>query len=167
MPITQSFFSSIFFASLWIGSAISLNGQPLGEDSLLQIVQANKNDNATFRAFKKLGELNEKTIAPKAVSYYLKALAFPFHMEYSREFVQTYTSLGELYHILGKYDSSLLMHRQALGIAQKFNYENEIAETYQGIAMNFIRQSQPDSAWAYLQQGLTIWVRLRNLLKQA
>jgi signal transduction histidine kinase len=167
MPITHCYFRSVFLAIVWIGGAVDLMGQSQAEDSLLKIVHENKNENAAFRAFKKLGELNEKTAAPKAVSYYLKALAFPFHMEYSREFVQTYTSLGELYHLLGKYDSSLLMHRQALGIAQKFNYENEIAETYQGIALNFMRQSQPDSARAYLQQGLIVWMRLGNPLKQA
>lgn len=167
MPSTHSFFRSIVFAGVCLATTVDLLAQSVEEDSLLHIVRESKNDNAAFRAFKKLGELSEKTVAPRAVSYYLKALAFPFHMEYAKEFVQTYTSLGELYHILGKYDSSLLMHRQALGIAQKFNYDDEIAETYQGIAMNFMRQSQPDSARAYLQQGLIIWVRLGNSLKQA
>lgn len=167
MPLRYSFIGSVFFACSWIGVSSDLRGQTHVEDSLLQIARANNNETAAFRAFKKLGELNEKTATSKAVSYYLRALAFPFHMEYSKEFVQTYTSLGELYHLLGKYDSSRLMHRQALGIAQKFNYENEIAETYQGIALNLMRQSQPDSAREYLQQGLAIWVRLGKPLKQA
>ncbi|HLZ17309.1 MAG TPA: tetratricopeptide repeat protein, partial [Cyclobacteriaceae bacterium] len=144
-----------------------LSAQSGREDSLLRIVREHKNDNSTFRALKRLGDSNSRTNAQRAISYYRRALAFPFHMEYSREFVQAYNALGDLYHILGKYDSSLLMHRQALGIAQKFTYENEIAETYQGIALTFMRQSQPDSARAYLQQALAIWVQSGNTLKQA
>jgi len=167
MPSTNSFFRLFFFA---VGSFIpsaNLLAQSSNQDSLLQIVRENKNDNSTFRALKKLGELNEKTNNQKSIFYYRQALAFPFHMEYSMEFVQTYNSLGELYHMSGKYDSSHLMHQQALGIAQKFNYDNEIAETYQGIALNFMRQSKPDSARAYLLQALAIWVRLEDTLKQA
>jgi len=152
---------------IFLSLPICLSAQQSKNDSLLAIVQENKKDATSFRAFKKLGELNEKTNAQKAISYYQQALAFPFRMEYSMEFVQTYNSLGELYHILGKYDSSQLMHQQALGIAQKFNYENEIAETYQGIALNFMLQSKPDSARAYLQQALATWIRLEDRLKQA
>ena len=167
MYSANSFFRLFLFVVGALSLSISLSAQSGNEDSLLQIVRENKNDNSTFRAFKKLGELNEKTNTQKAVSYYRQALAFPFHMEYAKDFVQTYNSLGELYHILGKYDSSHLVHQQALIIALKFNYENEIAETYQGIALNFMRQSKPDSARGYLQQALTIWVRSEDLLRQA
>ncbi|HEV8513391.1 MAG TPA: tetratricopeptide repeat protein, partial [Cyclobacteriaceae bacterium] len=136
-------------------------------DSLLAIVRENSSDISTFRALKRLGEINEKTNNQLAVSYYRRALSSPFHMEYSKEFVHTYNSLGEVYYIFGKYDSSQLMYQQALAIAQKFNYENEIAETYQGIALNFLRQSKPDLARNYLYDALTIWVRLGYPLKEA
>ncbi len=165
MPSTKSFFR-FFFAVGSISLSINLLGQG-NEDSLLQIVRENKNDNSTFRTFKKLGELNEKSNSKKAIYYYRQALAFPFHMEYSKEFVQTYNSLGDLYHIAGKYDSSQFAHQQALAIALKFNYENEIAETHQGIALNFIWQSKLDSARDNLLQSLSIWVRLGDSLKQA
>jgi len=167
MPSTKSVLWSVSFAVGMLCLSFSLRAQSGNEDSLLQIVRENKNDNSTFGALKRLGEFSEKENAQKAISFYRKALASPFHMEYSKEFVQTYISLGKLYHMLGKYDSSQLSHRQALGIAQTFSYENEIAETYQGIALNFMRQSRPDSARAYLQQALSIWVRLADTLKQA
>jgi two-component system sensor histidine kinase UhpB len=167
MLSVNTFFRLSFCLVGSLSVSVGLHAQSGKQDSLFQIVHENKNDNSTFRAFKKLGELNEKANIQSAVSYYRQALAFPFHMEYSKEFIQTYNSLGELYHILGKYDSSQLMHQQALGIAQKFNYEDEIAETYQGIALNFMRQSKPDSARNYLQQALTVWVRLDDPPKQA
>jgi len=167
MSSVNSFFRSFIFAGGLISLTVNLLAQETNEDSLLQIVRENKDDNSTFRAFKKLGSINEKINTQKAISYYRQALSFPFHMEYAKEFVQTYNSLGELYHIAGKYDSSHLAHQRALGIAQKFNYENEMAETYQGIALNFIRQSKPDSARACLHQALTLWTRLGNPQKQA
>lgn len=167
MLLAKTFFRLFFYLVGLLCISINLLAQSGTKDSLLEIVREHKNDNATFRAFKKLGELSEKTDIQSAVSYYRRALASPFHMEYAMEFVQTYNSLGQLYHIVGKYDSSYLMHQQALSIAQKFNYENEIAETYQGIAVNFMRQSKPDSARAYLQLALTHWIRLEDPLKQA
>lgn len=130
------------------------------EDSLLQIVNTKPNDNSAFRALKALGELNNKTNAPKAIRYLKRAIVFPFHMEYSKEFVEVYNSLGELYHMLGQYDSSIVMHRQAIGLAQKFNFEKEIATAYQGIALTHMRQSVTDSARLYLQQALMISVKL-------
>ncbi len=166
MSSTNSFFGSISLLFVFLSLSLNLLGQD-NEDSLLHIAHENKNDIATFRAYAKLGALNEKTNNVKAIFYYRQALAFPFHMEYSKEFVQTYNALGALYHLSGKYDSSQFAHQQALSIAQKFNYENEIAETYQGMAMNFMRQSKPDSARAYLQQALTIWIRLEDTVKQA
>jgi signal transduction histidine kinase len=81
-------------------------------------------------------------------------------MEYSKEFVEVYNSLGELYHLLGQYDSSIIMHRLAISLAQKFNFEKEIATAYQGIALTHMRQSVPDSARLYLQQALMISVKL-------
>lgn len=167
MPSTKSFFWSIFSAFVLLGLSLDLLAQSDREDSLLQIVSENRIESSTFRALKLLGELNEKANIQKAISYYHRALSSPFHLEYSKEFVQVNNSLGELYHILGKYDSSLLLDRQALGLAQKFNYENEIAHTYQGIALNFMRQSQADSAKAYLQQALALWTQSGNTLMQA
>jgi len=72
MPLTRSFFRSVFFALVWVGGTVDLVGQSQVEDSLLQIVHENKNENAAFRAFKKLGELNED-------SGYKTAMSLPAH----------------------------------------------------------------------------------------
>ncbi len=137
------------------------------EDSLLQIVRENKNDKSVFSAFAELGELTSKANAQKGVYYFRRALALPFHMEYSREFVKTYNSLGELYHILGKYDSSFIVCYQALQVEQKFNYESEMALTYQEIGKNYLRLSKMDSARMYFQQGLAISIRVGDKRTEA
>jgi two-component system, NarL family, sensor histidine kinase UhpB len=167
MPSTKSLFWLTFFALIFLAVSFDLLARSGKEDSLLQIVRENRNESSTFRALKTLGELNEKTNIQKSTFYYRRALSFPFHLEYSKEFVQVHNSLGELYQTLGKYDSSLLMYRQALSIAQKFNYENEIAQTYQGIGLNFMRQSQYDSAKEYMRLALALWTKAGKPLKQA
>src|SRR5258706_5629137 len=161
-------FSNIFSKSVCslvfvlCGFSVSLSAQSTSKDSLLQIIRRNKNDNSTFRSLKKLAELNEKKNPQQAIRYLHQAVSFPFHLDYAKEFVDAYNSIGSLYNIMGLYDSSLLEHRQALELAQKFNFENEIAQSCQGIALNFMRESQPDSARAYLQQALVISTRLEN-----
>jgi two-component system, NarL family, sensor histidine kinase UhpB len=159
-----SVFNLLIF-SFW-GSP-EAEAQTIKEDSLLQVISENKNDKSSFKAFTELGELTSKANIQKAVSYYRKALALPFHMEYSREFVQAYISLGELYHILGRYDSSFIVCRQALLVAQKFNYESEMAQAYQEIGKNFLRLSQMDSARTYFQQGLAISNRVGDKRTEA
>ncbi len=150
-----------------LGFSLFALSQVHEEDSLLQIVQKNKNDQSSFLALKKLGELTEKANSQKAVSYYRQALAFPLHLEYSKEFVQTYNLLGGLYHLLGKHDSSFIVLRQALVVEQKFNYESEMAQTFQEMGKNYLRLSQMDSARAYLQEGLSLSIRLGDKQKEA
>jgi signal transduction histidine kinase len=152
--------SLAFFFFLFLCYSHPALSQQHTEDSLLRIVNEKPNDNSAFRALKALGDLNGKNNAPKAIRYLKRATAFPFHLEYSKEFVEVYNAMGELYHILGLYDSSVLMHRLAIGLAQKFNFEKEIALADQGIALTYLRQSQHDSSRFYLQQALLISVRL-------
>ncbi len=149
---------------LLIGSLFSnpLFAQKSQEDSLKKIIHQNKNDNSTFRAYKKLGALNEKKNSREAVKYFLHAVSFPFHLEYAKEFVETYNSLGELYHTMSLYDSSNLMCRQALGLAQKFNLEKEIGFAYQRIGLNFMRATQSDSAKFYFNLALPIFIKAKD-----
>src|SRR5258708_3479481 len=163
MPFANIFFKSICcIVFFFCGFSLSSFAQTKGEDSLLQILRKNKNENSNFRILKKLAELNEKKNPQQSIRYLRQAVSFPFHLDYAKEFVDAYNSIGNLYNIIGLYDSSLLEHRQALELAQKFNFENEIAQSCQGIALNFMRQSQSDSARAYLQQALVISTRLEN-----
>ncbi|MBI3481848.1 MAG: tetratricopeptide repeat protein [Bacteroidetes bacterium] len=136
-------------------------------DSLLEIVSYNRSDARTFYAVKKLGELFEKENPERSIAYYRHAMEFPFLSKYANEFVQVCNSLGELYHHRGMYDSSFLLHRQALSLTQKFNLEKESALAYQGIGLNFMRLSQHDSARYYFKQVLVMALQLKDLSLQA
>ncbi len=137
------------------------------EDSLKEIIHQHTNDNAVFRAYKALGELNEKTDSKKAVRYFRNAISFHFHLEYSNEFSEVYNSLGELYHITGQYDSSMYMHTMSLNIASKFNHPEQIGFAQQGIGLNFLRQSQLDSARYHFKNALSVFTELENPSLQA
>ena len=136
-------------------------------DSLLEIVSHNDGDAKTFFALKKLAELCDKEEPERAISYYRHATEFPFRTIYGREFVDLCNSLAELYHNRGLYDSSFLLYRQALALAQKFNFSKELAQAMQGIGLNFMVLSQNDSAHYYYNQVLIIGVQLKDLSLQA
>jgi signal transduction histidine kinase len=136
-------------------------------DSLLEIVSHNGGDAKTFYALKKLGEISEKEKPELAIRYYRHAIGFPFRTTYGKEFVNVCNSLGELYHSRGLYDSSFLIHRQAIALAQKFNFSKEWAIASQGIGLNFMRLSQNDSARQYYNQVLTIAIQLKDFSLQA
>jgi len=149
------------------GYTFCLYAQQTKVDSLLVIAQENKGDVSSFRAFKELGGLSEKNDARQATRYYHHAIEFPFRTVYAKEFVQVCNSLGELYHNTGQYDSSLLLYRQGMSLAQKFNLSNEIVNAYKGISLNYIRQSQIDSARLYLNLALPISIQLQDFSMQA
>src|SRR5258706_1873030 len=99
-------FSNIFSKSVCslvfvlCGFSVSLSAQSTSKDSLLQIIRRNKNDNSTFRSLKKLAELNEKKNPQQAIRYLHQALSFSFHLDYAKEFVDAYNSIGSLYNIM-------------------------------------------------------------------
>lgn len=146
----------------WMGTAATLQGQTKQADSLLQIVAQSKSEVARFNALLKLGVMAEKTDTRLAVSYYYQAIGFPFHMEYSKAYADAYNSLGTLLHTLGQYDSSRDFHHRAFQIARTFGEQTEMVIACQGIAENFMRQSQHDSARLYLQQALPITLSMRD-----
>jgi hypothetical protein len=63
--------------------------------------------------------LAERRNSREAIPYFLRAISFPFHLEYAKEFIDSYNSLGELFYTASLYASSFLMCRQALWLAQK------------------------------------------------
>lgn len=144
-----------------------LTAQQKRVDSLLAVIRQNKGDAQTFAAFKKLGSLFEKEKPNLAISYYRHALQFPFRTTYAKDFIAISNSLGNLYYTHGQYDSSDLFHREALSLAKSISLEDEVAKAYQGIALNFLMTSKNDSARAYFQQALDLYIKLKEPVNEA
>ncbi|GHM99827.1 hypothetical protein WSM22_13170 [Cytophagales bacterium WSM2-2] len=136
-------------------------------DSLQQIVRLKQGDAESFLALKQLAGLLEKTEPLKAINYYRSATEFPFRTKYAKEFVQVYNSLGTLYDSRGRYDSSLMLHREAMTLSQKFNLNNELVIAYHEMALNFMRQAMTDSARFYFTESLNLATRIRDFSMQA
>lgn len=136
-------------------------------DSLLKIVNSKREDAEAFLALKSLAELVVDKTPDQAVSYYRKAIKFPFRTKYVKEFVRVYNSLATLYHTRAQYDSSFYLHEQAMVLAQRFELKNELVLAYHGIALNFMRQSKNDSARFFFTQSLNLATQICDFSMQA
>jgi hypothetical protein len=63
--------------------------------------------------------LAERRNSREAIPYFLRAISFPFHLEYAKEFIDSYNSLGELFYTSSLYASSFLMCRQGIVVGAK------------------------------------------------
>jgi signal transduction histidine kinase len=142
--------------------SFSLFCQQLNVDSLQAIVNLNGGDAQTFFALEKLAQFYEKENPETAIKLYRHAMRFPFRSVYARNFVSACNSLAGLYQNKASYDSSMLLHHEALELAQKIDFEKEIAKAYQGIALNYYRLSKNDSARPYLVKALEIFEKLKE-----
>jgi signal transduction histidine kinase len=136
-------------------------------DSLRAIIAQGGGDAQTFYALKKLGELSEIEKPELSIKYYRHAIEFPFRSIYGKEFVSVCNSLGELYGSRGLYDSSFLLHRQAFTLAQQFGFNKELANSSQGIGLNFMHMSQLDSSRKYYTLALNIAIQIKDFNVQA
>jgi len=150
------------FTVVFIVLAPCAFAQTFVQDSLLSILKTNPQEDIAFAAYQKLGELSTSVNPHQATVYFLKALSLPLRSEYSKEFTQCYQSLGDLYHTFGLYDSSVLMHRNAFFLAQKFQYKKEMGLALQGIGLGFLRLQNADSARFYFNQALPLFIELKE-----
>jgi signal transduction histidine kinase len=148
-----------FVASLICFSALS---QQVNVDSLQTIVNRNQGDANTFFALEKLAQFYEKENPETAIKLYRQAMKFPFRSLYSKNFVAACNSLAGLYQNRAYYDSSLLLHQQALDLALKVDLQKEVGRAYQGMALNFLRLSKYDTAGSYLIKALDVFEKLKE-----
>ncbi|MBS1683053.1 MAG: tetratricopeptide repeat protein [Bacteroidetes bacterium] len=153
------------FAAVFFISCSLLAQQKV--DSLLRIVALHQNNTQSFLAYQQLGKMMEEKDPTQAIAYYRHALQFSLRSDYSNNFVTVCNSLGSLYHLHAKYDSSLLVYHQAYTLAVRFNLVKEQALAQQGIGLNFLRQSMNDSARIYFDKSLNASVRINDLALQA
>ena len=146
---------------------IVADAQNHARDSVLQVVQKHTGDSTEVNALIWLGIAASKDDVPASFRYFRDALRLAEHLKDIKKTTAIYDELGHLYHTLGKYDSSLLLHRHSLALALANNNAYQISDAYEGLALSFLRLTQLDSARDNLQKGLSLARKSNDYLGQS
>lgn len=130
------------------------DAQTVPDDSVLRVAQKHTGDSTEVNALMWLGISASKADVGASLRYFRKALRLAEYIHDIKKATAIYDELGQLYHTLGKYDSSLLFHRHSLALALANNNAYQISDAYGGMAHSFIRLTELDSARANVEKGL-------------
>jgi two-component system sensor histidine kinase UhpB len=136
-------------------------------DSVLQIVQKHTGDSTEVKALMWLGEFSSKKDFRASFRYFREALRLAESLNDTKRSTSIYNELGYLYHAQGKYDSSLLFHRGALTRALASSNDYQCSDSYEGIALSFLRLIRLDSARVNLEKSLLFATRSNDYSGQA
>jgi two-component system, NarL family, sensor histidine kinase UhpB len=137
------------------------------EDSLLIVLGQTENELSRVNLLIQLSESAGKSNLEKARQYSHQALRVALANEFAKEICVAYNSLGELFHLQSAYDSSFYYHRKALDQARAIKNDTETVAALQGIARNFMRKSELDSARWYLTEARIIITPLKDYSREA
>lgn len=113
-------------------------------DSVLEIVKKHPNDSTGVKALIWLGQYTDTKDFQLSFQYFKQALHTSEKIHTQKLSAEICNELGELYHVRGLYDSSLLYHYKSLSYPT-LDYRH-VSDAYRGISLTFIRQSEFDSA---------------------
>lgn len=146
---------------------LPVDAQNPAVDSVLQIVQKHSGDSLEVKSLMWLGEFTSKRDFRVSFRHYREALRLAEHLQDIKRGTVIYNKLGYLYHTLGNYDSSLFFHRLALARAVASSNDHQSSYACEGIALNFLRLMQLDSARRNLEKGLLFATRSNDYSSQS
>jgi two-component system sensor histidine kinase UhpB len=136
-------------------------------DSVVQVLQKHTGDSTEVKALTWLGVFNSKSDPRAAFRYFREGLQLAESLQDAKRSAALYDELGYLYHTQGSYDSSLFFHRRSLARALAIGDAHQSAEAYEGIALNFLRLTQLDSARHNLEKGLSFAIQSNDYACQS
>lgn len=98
----------------------------------------------------------------KSLSYHKQALKIYIDEQDDREQGNVLNNLANLYVKLGKLDSAILMNRQSMAIAKKYDSKLGLAINYNNMGNKFHKIKKYDSAAYYLSEAINLYEGLNN-----
>jgi two-component system sensor histidine kinase UhpB len=132
------------------------------KDSVQTVLSHAANDLTRVKLLLQLSDKVAKTDPDKGKQYSHMGLQLASTNGYTQETCDLNNLLGELFHSQSAYDSSFHYHRKALTLAREIKNEVQIATALRGIAKNFMRRTELDSARYYLSQALNITAQFKD-----
>lgn len=123
------------------------------KDSLLTLLQAAKEDTNKVKLYLDIGEQYELTDIVTAKNYYQKAKSLSEKLDYTHGLIKSINSYTFLLNIDNKLDSSLLLNKQAIQLANKLNDPLLQGKCNVNTGNSFAYMNMYDSAIAYYEKG--------------
>lgn len=134
------------------------------KDSLFHVIATSQNDTAKTIALLHYGGLYAYTIPDSALYYYQQAASLAKQTNYFKGYEIYISYQTEIYNIAGKFDSSILLCREGLQLAQQHNDEYFQAVQLANTGNAFLYQSNNDSAAIYLIEGAKHFEKIKDSL---
>ncbi|TXH21947.1 MAG: tetratricopeptide repeat protein [Chitinophagaceae bacterium] len=131
-------------------------------DSMLQVLKTAKEDSNKVLLLLSIGEQYERSVPETSKQYYQQSLAISQKIRYKPGEIKFASYYTAVLNMQGKFDSSLLINKRALGLAKELKDNLAIAKASFNTANSFHLISKDDSAIYYYMQTLPILDKLGN-----
>ncbi|HMT72493.1 MAG TPA: tetratricopeptide repeat protein [Chitinophagaceae bacterium] len=154
---------AIFLTVFFILSCININAQSDRLiDSMLQILRTAKEDSNQVFLLLNLGEQYERVAPETSKQYYQQSLQLSKKIGYKQGEIKFASYYTAVLNMQGKFDSSLILNKNALALAKQLNDELNIAKTTLNTANSFHMLAKEDSALYYYMQVLPMLDKIGN-----
>jgi two-component system, NarL family, sensor kinase len=121
----------------------------MNKDSLLALLPTAKKDTGLVHTYINIGQQYENNNIDSAKYYYWAANTLSKEIKYKKGEIKFISNYTYVLNIEGKLDSSLLLNKQALALANDLNDDELMASARGNIGASFQYLEKPDSAIAY------------------
>lgn len=139
---------------LCIGYGIAWGQLPMNKDSLLRLLPAAKEDTAKVRLLIDIGNQYEWDDPETAGKYYLRAGELSKKLGYKEGTIKFIANYSYLLNLKGQYDSSMLLNRQSVKLAEELGDKTQIGKSNTNLGNVFLNLSKYDSAVYYYRIAL-------------
>lgn len=125
-------------------------------DSLLRLIESDKEDTLKITHLIQLSNELSKTDLDKALEYSKQANALAKKIDSQPLIGKTFLRTGRIYRLQGKYSEALENYLQALKIFETLNDPQQIAGCLNGIGTLHLNQMNYDKAIVYFNKGISV-----------
>jgi signal transduction histidine kinase len=141
----------------------SLNTHANNLDSLFIALKNAKKDSQMVKIMNEIGISYGIEKSDSAFYYFENAKKISERINYPKGIIYYYTNSTELYNSMGKYDTSLLLNMESIGIAEKLPNRILLANCFSNTGNSFLNLQKYDSAIIYFLKAETILLSENDL----
>jgi len=133
--------------------AASYSQEQMNLDSLLRLLPAAKEDSAKVLLYISIGQQYESNNVEQAKDYYTRAKQLSEKIGYKLGVIKYIANYTFLLNQQEKYDSSILLNKQAIALSKEINHEDYLAKSTFNLGSSYRYAGMNDSAIHYYEEG--------------
>ena len=147
---------------LWLPFQSIVSQTDSTRDSLLRIVSSSKDDTSRVIALITAGQYIEYGDLEVAKSCYLQAGILSKKINYSLGILKYYSNYTAVLNIQGKFDSALILTKDALALATQYGNEERIIIAQQNLSATYSYLQDYENALLYLLPSISYFEKTKN-----